>query len=65
MTDVTLIEGKIVEWELGDVFIIKSDDGERFSFFFPSEVSPERTTLLDAMQHRNKVKIVVQVEDVE
>lgn len=65
MTDIKLIEGKIIHWEIGDQFTIKSDDGDKFSFWYPHEVSPERTELLTAMQYRKTVKVIVQVEDDE
>ena len=61
MTDIVLIKGKLIEWTQGDTFVIKSEDGDRFNFWFPPEVSPERTELLDAMFNRNDVEVAVRV----
>lgn len=61
MTEITLIKGKLIEWEKGDVFIVQSEDGNRFNFWFPPEVSPERTALLDSMMHCTDVEVVVRV----
>lgn len=65
MTEIVLIEGKIIHWEIGDQFTIKSDDGDKFSFWYPHQVSAERTELLTAMQYRDTVKVIVQVEGKE
>lgn len=63
MTDISLIKGKLIHWEVGDTFTIQSEDGNRFSFWFPPEVSSERIALIDAMFYRATVKVVVQVEE--
>lgn len=65
MTDIKLIEGKLIHWEIGDTFTVRSKDGERFTFWFTPEVSPERTALIDAMFNRAMVKVVVQIEEAE
>lgn len=63
MTDIMLIEGKLIDYEKGDIFTIKSENGNRFNFWFGPEVSPERTALIDAMFNGSNVKVVVTIED--
>lgn len=65
MTGIKLIEGKIIGLEIGENFTVKSDDGERFSFWFPHGVSLDETELLTAMMERRTVKVIVHVEGEE